>query len=111
MIYILSAFLRHSAALILTAVLFFSGLQMQPGTTDPLAPCGTTPAGIQTANAGPCDWLGCEGGDAGCFQMGVNIYGIVITVKCFQPYPEEQKQLPEEFDFDMDQLPETGTYA
>lgn len=98
----LISFIRHSTAFMLIVLFFYSGLQMKSGSVDPIAPCGTASPGLQAANAGPCSWVGCDGGEENCIALSVNIYGIIIRAECFQPN-SDIPQLPE--GEDTEQLP------
>lgn len=102
MTYLIS-FIRHSTTLILIVLFFYSGLQMENGSADSVAPCGTTSTGMQTANAGPCSWVGCDGGEENCLALSINIYGIIVRAECFQP-KSDIPQLPE--GEDTEQLPQ-----
>jgi len=64
-------------------------------------------AGIEKAYAdGPCDWIGCAGGEDKCFEVGINVWGIEISAKCFQPKDESTGGDSEEEIVEGDQDPQ-----
>lgn len=86
--------LIKTAGLTCAFLIFFSGLQLQSSPANQTGPCTSDPNGIQVANAGPCNWIGCDGGLVNCFSLSVNIYGVEVKAECFQPQ-EGQPQLPD----------------